>query len=121
MWGQFYLNLLSTCPSVMKRAQCRHCCIFLSLAASTLHAVAIHHQSQLTASLFLLSSHLFTLTALRRLHRAPQTLLMGHAFALFEVVCVGQGVWHHLYPFALGVPLWSPFAWANICLFIRYV
>ena len=108
-------------PSVMKRAQCRHCCIFLSLAASTLHAVMIHHQSQLTASFFLLCSHLFTLTALRRLHKAPQTLLMGQAFALFEVICVGQGVWHHLYPFALGVPLWSPFAWANICLFIRYV
>ncbi|MCI0619563.1 hypothetical protein L0Y40_00810 [Candidatus Wolfebacteria bacterium] len=68
----------------------------------------------------LLSAILIMLLALRRSWTDVfVALIIVILSALFEVTSVYLGIWQHMSPGYLGVPLWIPIGWALFAIFVR--
>jgi len=106
---------------IMSRSLLHFRATLVLLALSTVLCLLITWKHQVLTCLVLAILQYQALWSLGVRARWQQYYTIGLAMSILEALCVRRGIWAYARPFLGGVPLWLPFAWANVCVFVRMI
>ena len=89
------------------------------LVASTVLTILLLWDTHALACMLLVASMAGCLWALDLQPLWWQFYVLGLGMTCLEMLCVARGVWAYAGQHWGGVPPWLPFAWANVCAFLR--
>ena len=91
------------------------------LVVSTVLTILLLWKMPVPTCILLAASMAGCLWALELEYLWWQFYVLGLGMTCLEALCVARGVWTYAGPLWGGVPYWLPFAWANVCAFLRLV
>lgn len=95
--------------------------ILVFLALSTVGTILITWKNPVVTCIVLLILQYQAIWSMGVKWQWKLYFLIGLGMSILEGICIHRGIWAYTKPFIGGVPLWLPFAWANVCVFVRMI